>query len=991
MVCFLTFHVFAQTQSTEETPNDSPDTSFAHILAEREKAIAEEQEAIKRGREALAVEQKTLEEKIANLQTTEITSEKLKEAAIEKDAVTATLENLRLTYQNTQIDIDKQLDVLNDKQVELENLRNTTVESTQLTTKEQKINALEKELQAQETLIELEKKHLQNIFQRIEITDKRLKLITDWHLVLQETYQTRQKQDLNSHIRREQQNSLSKATQLRQSLEQLTEADSPSTRHLLEVQIQEAEERAQQIERALRITYINEQFEQFKTLVKQDNAQITQAILDNVNALVKELEDFNKLLQDKIAVLNQQQQITKKRGETLHAKEKPLNKETEKFLVALRERLQQQAEKLPPLLEIGQRVLADLEKVYKKQVRETLLRQRKLPEEVTEWQGFMRDVMVLPTLFWKQSLTALQDFAQAIEQMNAMDELKFSVAALLWFGCLVWIRGILIIVIEKFNTTPELAYFRKNLLTSLYLLSMNGWSILLSGLFFFFVWFTRPASVNVYFITILILPWLIAKIFVDFAWLILVKPIKATPEQHKLYRLLRLNIVMIGIFTVISALGHLLLTSLLMRDVIDSLFMLLLSLTVVPIMRIRNLFLSSLKIEKEYWFQVVQLTSLLVPLTILIVALLGLVGYINLGWYVAKHLTLFLLVFTGWLVVAGLFKDAVVFLKNFAMLHSTNGLLWTQDIIPLFQKLLSISLFASALWSFLWINGWYADVAVMSSIQQFLSSPLIDFAESSISLGAILFSLFALWIIFWFGGWFRRVTYRWFYTGINDLGIRNSLSIFTQYVVILIGLLVVFNIIGIDLTTLAVFAGALGVGIGFGLQNIANNFISGILLLIERPLRTGDIVNVGGIHEGIVTQIGIRSLTVKTWDEKDVIIPNSDLISNAFTNWTHSDNNLRITLYVGISYDDSLRLAKEIIVKVLKDNSEILTDPEPMVTLWEFADSSVNFRIDYYFRLFKESGFKTREDILFAIWERFKNAGITIPYPQRTVHLNQSN
>jgi len=988
---FFTVHALAQTPSTKISSDSSPvpDSSLTHALVERKQALAEEQDAIKRNSEVLVAEQKALEEKIASLPTTEITAKMLKEAAIEKDAVSAALENLRLAYQNTQTDIDNQLKVLKDKQSELEILRKTVVESTQLSTKEQKINTFEEELQAQQTLVELAKAHLQNTAQRIDITKKHLELVIRWHLALQEAYQARQKKDLNTRIRREQQDYLSQATQLRQALEQSLETDSPSMRYLLEVQIQDAEEQAQQIERELRITYIDKQLEQLQTLVKQGSSQISQLTLDKVKSLVSELDELQALLQGKINVLNQQEQVTKQRRETLNSAEKTLNKETEKILVELRKNLQQQADKLPLLLETGQQFLIALEGVYKKNLREILLRQRQLPKEATEWQSFARDVALLPALCWKQLLTTAQDFTQAIGQMNALGKLKFAAIVLLWFGVLVWAHSLLISLINRLNIATELTYFRRYLLTGLHLLRMNGWSILLGGLLFFSVWLIQLTSSSIYFVFILIVPWLMAKILIDFAWLILVKNTKGAIAQPQLYRLLRLNIITIGLFTVISALGHLLSTSLLMRDFIDSLFMLLLSLTVVPVMHIRNLFLRSLSTKKNYWFQVIQLTSLLIPLTILTVALLGLVGYINLGWYVAKHLTLFLLVFTGWLVIRGLLIDAVVFLKNFAMLHSFNGLLWTQDIIPLLHKLLSLALVVSAFWLLLLINGWYADVAVMSSIQQFLSAPFIHFANSSVSLGGILFSLFALWIIFWFGGWFRRITYRWLYTGIDDLGIRNSLSIFTQYVVILIGFLVVLKIIGIDLSALAVFAGALGIGIGFGLQNIANNFISGILLLIERPLRIGDIVNVGGVHEGIVTQIGIRSLTVKTWDQKDAIIPNSDLISNAFTNWTYSDKHLRITLYVGISYNDDPRLAKETIVQVLKDNRQILTEPEPSVTLWEFADSSVNFRIDYYFHLFNSSGFKTREDILLAIWDRFKTAGITIPYPQRMVHLTK--
>ena len=204
------------------------------------------------------------------------------------------------------------------------------------------------------------------------------------------------------------------------------------------------------------------------------------------------------------------------------------------------------------------------------------------------------------------------------------------------------------------------------------------------------------------------------------------------------------------------------------------------------------------------------------------------------------------------------------------------------------------------------------------------------------------------------------------------------------------GFLITLNVMGINLTSLVVLLGGLGVGIGFGLQNIANNFVSGLLLLLERPVRTGDIINISGQHEGEVTRLGMRSLTVKTWDKKDVIVPNSELISNAFINWTRSDNILRTTLYIGVSYDDDPHKVKELIAEVLEQQEELLSDPPVNLILWDFGDSAVTFRIDYYQDIRNSSIFKVRDRILFMIWDVLKEHQITIPYPQRDVHVYTS-
>jgi potassium efflux system protein len=251
-----------------------------------------------------------------------------------------------------------------------------------------------------------------------------------------------------------------------------------------------------------------------------------------------------------------------------------------------------------------------------------------------------------------------------------------------------------------------------------------------------------------------------------------------------------------------------------------------------------------------------------------------------------------------------------------------------------------------------------------------------------------LLILAAVILVVWLGRWIREVTYRWIYARIVDLGARHSLSVFTQYAVVVVGLLITLRLLGIDLTTLAIFAGALGVGIGFGLQNIANNLVSGILLLIERPLRSGDIINIGN-REGLVTRMGMRSLTIKNWDYQDVIIPNSEIIGSAFINWTHSDNVLRTKLTLGVSYDNDPYQAKQVIEQVLKAHPAVLKNPAPAVWLSDLGSSSVNFHVQYYFDLKQHNGLEVKSQILFNLWDRLKAAGIRIPYSQQDLYIKE--
>ncbi|WMS42693.1 mechanosensitive ion channel [Acuticoccus sp. MNP-M23] len=264
---------------------------------------------------------------------------------------------------------------------------------------------------------------------------------------------------------------------------------------------------------------------------------------------------------------------------------------------------------------------------------------------------------------------------------------------------------------------------------------------------------------------------------------------------------------------------------------------------------------------------------------------------------------------------------------------------------------------------------------------------IFSISTTPYTLGSLVLLALALAFVFWAGAWSRRIAYSVFLGNLKDIGIRQSLSVFAQYVVIVIGVLLTLSAIGFDVTTLTVFAASLGVGIGFGLQNVVNNFISGLLLLVERPLRIGDIVTVG-TTSGTVSQIGIRSMRMKTFDEFELIVPNSALVSDTFTNWTRSNSLMRVLLTVGISYDDAPEEAVALITKILDEHPGIVPSPAPLVTVDEFGDNSVNLRVCYYGDLRGEySLFSVRGDVLTAIRNRFAAAGLSIPYPQRDIHM----
>ncbi len=220
-----------------------------------------------------------------------------------------------------------------------------------------------------------------------------------------------------------------------------------------------------------------------------------------------------------------------------------------------------------------------------------------------------------------------------------------------------------------------------------------------------------------------------------------------------------------------------------------------------------------------------------------------------------------------------------------------------------------------------------------------------------------------------------------------DIGVRTAVSSGVGYVGVLIAIMLALSTLGIDLTKLALIAGALSVGIGFGLQNIVNNFVSGLVLLFERPIKIGDWVVVGAL-EGKVKQINVRSTEIETFSRASVIIPNSDLLQTAVVNWTHKSSFGRTEIPVGVGYGSDIDQVEALLLECAKEHSEVLSWPSPFVFFLGFGDSSLDFQL-YAYVDNVERRLRISSDLRKLIMAKFREAGIEIPFPQRVVTLNQ--
>ncbi|TLS67568.1 mechanosensitive ion channel [Mariprofundus erugo] len=215
-----------------------------------------------------------------------------------------------------------------------------------------------------------------------------------------------------------------------------------------------------------------------------------------------------------------------------------------------------------------------------------------------------------------------------------------------------------------------------------------------------------------------------------------------------------------------------------------------------------------------------------------------------------------------------------------------------------------------------------------------------------------------------------------------------ALSKFSKFFLIALAILIALDAAGIDLTALTVFSGAVGVGIGFGLQRISSNFISGFILLFDRSIKPGDVITVRDKF-GWVQELRARYIVVRDRDGVETLIPNENLVTSEVINWSYSDPNVRIKIRIQISYDDDPEQAMQLMLECARASARVLLTPEPLCRLIEFADNGIVLELRIWIADPEKGLGGVRSEVNLAIWRAFKQHGITIPYPQRDIHIKE--
>ncbi len=277
----------------------------------------------------------------------------------------------------------------------------------------------------------------------------------------------------------------------------------------------------------------------------------------------------------------------------------------------------------------------------------------------------------------------------------------------------------------------------------------------------------------------------------------------------------------------------------------------------------------------------------------------------------------------------------------------------------------------------------------ITNIPGYLGFTLFSIGETEVTLWTLLYLIFLILLFVYLVGRIHHWLVHKALTRTNmSLGARSTTGAIVRYILLLLGLMIILQTSGIDLSIISVIAGSLGIGVGFGLQNIVNNFVSGLILLFEKPIKVGDRIEVGSVH-GRVTRIGARSSTVLTNDNIAYIIPNLKFVTENIIHWSHADQRVRFRIPIIVAADSDPYLVEQLLLEAAREDPDVLDDPEPGVRLFGFGENGMDFELRAWSHsLIQRRGYLTSK-LNFAILDKFRADQIDLVIPQRELFMHQ--
>ena len=358
------------------------------------------------------------------------------------------------------------------------------------------------------------------------------------------------------------------------------------------------------------------------------------------------------------------------------------------------------------------------------------------------------------------------------------------------------------------------------------------------------------------------------------------------------------------------------------------------------------------------------INRVLFPLSTLIIVLIG-------KWILAHWQHTSMLHLAATLLVA----MAVIRLMVYAIRYiiSPGGLLKTLE---------------NTLSAFIWVILALHLSGVLPEIVEVLQEIEFSIGKTTVNLLVVLQAILTIFATLFVAMWISRVVEnKLMHASHVNMNMRVVMSKVVRIALLFIAIMIGLSAVGLDLTLLSVFGGALGVGLGFGLQRIASNYVSGFILLLDESMQIGDIVTIDDKHYGVITDLRTRYLVLKKLDGTQVIVPNESLIINAVINHSFTDRNSRVLLDIQVAYETDLEMVLALMKKVAQENVRVLVTPEPVATIKAFADSGVDLSLSIWISDPENGQLALKSDIYIALWKAFKQNGISIPFPQREVRV----
>lgn len=602
------------------------------------------------------------------------------------------------------------------------------------------------------------------------------------------------------------------------------------------------------------------------------------------------------------------------------------------------------------------------------------------------WLDLGQQLLWVPKLAYQMSKSLLTSVVQSIDEIGYEWGGLFVLFEILWLGGIYFLDRYFTKTVSSMDDHEAGHINPKWLIIKLFHHNLVEMALLMNAVIFFILC-DLPAQSYMFIIDVGIV-WLLFKMAITTARLVIVESVHDHTTNVRLYHRYRFVLIVGGILTAMSVFVSQLPIVYEVKDLFDRLFLLytlLISIFLLKSCRIIPVLLAPYIDERRtYVKRVINLLSLFIPLILLSSSIIGLIGYVNMVLTISWYESVFLWVTVGYLILRGLLIEMMAQASYILIRHVTNGWLWTEAFLKPLDKVLRITLFLAA-WSVLFLcYGWDQQSPVVERLNKLMHYSLVNVLNTTITPLSVIEVAVIISLLFWAARWTREFVYRFLLSRTKDIGLRNSIAILSQYTMVVIGVLIILRVLGIDFRALTVVAGMFFFGVGLGLRDLFNNFACGFLLLIERPIRVGDIIVINGI-EGDVVHIGSRAVTVRTFDHMDLLVPNAEIFSKSFINWTGKDNIVRTVVPIKINRYDNPHEIQKLIYDVLADHKAVLKDPEPEVLMKEMLEE-IEFEVRYYINIRQvKSRVSIRSEVLTKIWDIFEQHKIKPPYPHHEI------